>query len=192
MSDAVDDPGRVGGDACDESVADGALVARTRSGSPDALARLYRRYGRMVYHVAFRFLADESDAEDLLHDVFVGLPEALRHYEERGRFEPWLKRVAVRAALMKLRTRRPHEPLTALPSGLDPLGATPEERVELRRAVSALSDEQRAVLMLKEVEGYTHAEIGDSLGISEGASAARLHRALTALRKALDIDGREG
>lgn len=139
----------------------------------------------MVYHVAYRFLASEEDAQDVVQDVFAGLPEAVRTYEERGRFPFWLKRLAVRAALMALRARDRRREDRFPETGSFPSTSTDPSRVPeyiaTRRAIARLSDEQRIVLMLKQVEGYSHAEIGELLGISEGASAARLHRALRRL-----------
>jgi|GEM_PF-268208 len=171
----------------DEAHSDAELVQRVLSGSPRALAALYRRHGPMVHRVAYRFLASEQDAQDLLQDVFVGLPDALRVYEERDRFEHWLKRLAVRTSLMVLRTRkrRREDPIVepshfASPAETDHPGRV-TDHLAVRRAIARLSDEQRVVLMLKQVDGYSHAEIGDLLGISEGASAARLYRALRRL-----------
>ncbi len=179
----------------EDDLSDAALVLRVRADSPDALAALYRRHGPMVYHVAYRFLASEPDAQDVLQDVFAGLPEALRRYEERDRFAYWLKRLAVRASLMMLRARerrredRLPDTETFTSRAHDPQGTA--DSIATRRAIARLSDEQRIVLMLKQVEGYSHAEIGRLLGISEGASAARLHRALRRLWELLGETGRE-
>lgn len=177
------------------AVSDAVLVCRVRAGSARALAALYRRHGPMVYHVAYRFLASEQDAQDVLQDVFVGLPEALRVYEERERFEYWLKRLAVRASLMALRARqrRREDRLADVPE-LASRANEPErvpEILSVRRAIARLSDEQRVVVMLKEVEGYSHAEIGRLLGISANASAARFYRALRRLWELLGDHGKE-
>lgn len=169
---------------------DDVLVQHVLDGSADALAVMYRRHGEMVASVAFHFLASEQDAQDVLHDVFVGLPEALRKYREQGRFQQWLKRVAVRTSLMRLRTRRRRreehfsKAERSISSTSSDIARVPD-LVALRRAMNDLSDEQRSVLILKQLEGYSHAEIGQLLGISEGASAARLHRALRRLWKVL-------
>jgi RNA polymerase sigma-70 factor (ECF subfamily) len=164
---------------------DAELVRRVRAGSPEGLAELYRRHSEMVYHVAYRFLTSEDDAEDVLQDVFAGLPEALRAYQERDRFEFWLKRVAVRAALMLLRSRERRReerlPEARAPRSQSPDAETVAKYVATRRALRQLTPDQRVVLILKQVEGYTHAEIGELLGISEAASAGRLHRALRKL-----------
>src|SRR5919199_6553251 len=82
------------------------LAARARAGSADALAELYARTGPALAALARRLTGSREEAEDVLHDVFLGLPEALRHYDERGRLEQWLRRVTARVALPRLRARR--------------------------------------------------------------------------------------
>jgi hypothetical protein len=108
------------------------------------------------------------NAEDVLHDVFVGLPEALRRYDERGRLEPWLKRVTARVALSRLRSQRPRQDIDVEMAATVPV-RTAEELITLDAAVAALSPSLRAVLVLKEIEGFSHAEIAVMLGISKGA-----------------------
>jgi RNA polymerase sigma-70 factor (ECF subfamily) len=80
-------------------VPDALLVRRARAGEGEALGQLYDRYAGALFALASRLLDAPEDAEDVLHDVFVGLPEALRHYQEQGRLGAWLKRLTVRAAL---------------------------------------------------------------------------------------------
>src|SRR4029077_16448433 len=126
-----------------------------------------------------------EDAEDVLHDVFVGLPEALGRYEERGSFGAWLKRVTARVALMRLRSGKRRREVGLYDAGRAEPPDT-AERDGLQAAVDTLPDHLRAVLVLKEIEGYAHAEIGELLGISEGASRARLARALKRLREELE------
>jgi RNA polymerase sigma-70 factor (ECF subfamily) len=62
----------------------GSLIAEARTGSPDALAGLYLEHGAALFRLAYRLVGTREDAEDVVHDVFVGLPEALQRYEERG------------------------------------------------------------------------------------------------------------
>src|SRR5215813_2372677 len=82
-----------------------AAPARTLSDA-DTIAELYRRHADALLAVAYRLLLSRADAEDVVHDLFVGLPEALQKYEERGRMESWLKRIVVRLALSRLRFKR--------------------------------------------------------------------------------------
>ncbi len=149
----------------------------------ETIAEIYRRHADALIATAYRLLLSRADAEDVVHDLFVGLPAALRKYEERGRMEGWLKRIVVRLALSRLRRRR-H---VALDESTDRgvAAADPVNRVAIERALAGLAPALRAVLVLREVEGFTHAEVASMLGISVGASEVRLHRALRRLRAEL-------
>jgi RNA polymerase sigma factor (sigma-70 family) len=151
---------------------------------PDALAALYARYAPVMMRVAYHLTGSRADAEDVLHDVFLTLPDALRRYEERGRLEAWLVRLTARAALTRGRRRR-----RAAETPIDNKAITrtsPDvDRVDIQSALRALPSSLRAVVVLKEIEGYSHAEIAKILGISVGASEVRLCRAMRRLREAL-------
>ena len=162
---------------------DAELVVATRSGDMTALAELYRRHARALMAVAYRLLGSPDRAEDVLHDVFVGLPEALRKYDERGTLLPWLKRVTARVALGTLRRDRIAGEVDIEAAGaIHARAREPERRMTVESALAAIPAGLRAVVVLKEIEGFTHAEIADMLGISRGASEVRLHRALSAMR----------
>lgn len=164
---------------------DAALAASVASGDPAAMGALYDRYASTLLAVAFRLLMSRPDAEDVVHDVFVGLPEALRRYEERGSLVSWLKRVTVRVALSRIR----HEgarPIHELDDTLATPTRDPHTAIDIDTAVARLQPKLRAVLVLKEIEGYSHAEIAQMTGISEGASKVRFHRAVRALRTMLE------
>ena len=163
------------------------IIADARAGSTDALAALYRDHADALMAVAHRLLMSVPDAEDVVHDVFVGLPEALRRYEERGSFAAWLKRITVRVALSRIRSEQRSVEL----EHADGIAAAPRDvvgNIALADAVAALSPSLRVVLVLREIEGFTHAEISTMLGISTAASEVRLHRALRALRTMLKED----
>lgn len=156
-------------------------------GDVSLLRTLYDRHGQSVYRAAYRITGSHDDAEDVLQEVFIGLPEALRGFEGRGSLEGWLHRIATRAALAKLRTqrRRAETPLhEALP---EPAQRSDQsiDRAALQSALSRLPDRLRLVFVLREVDGYTHAEIAEILGIRPGTSEVRLHRAKDALRTLL-------
>ena len=165
---------------------DAELALDARRGAPDALAALYRRHASALLAVAYRLLMSREDAEDVVHDVFVGLPEALARYDERGALGAWMKRVTVRVALTKLRREE-----TRAEVALDtaPVARAPERDpatgISVADAMASLSPALRAVVVLKEIEGYTHTEIAEMLGISRGAAEVRLHRALRQLRAIL-------
>lgn len=165
-----------------------ALIDAVRAGTPEALAALYREHGSALYRLAYRLTGTREDAEDVVHDVFVGLPEALAQYEERGKFTSWLKRVTARVALSRLRNRKRRREVSLDLGDQGPSPSANPDTVALELAVSGLPDRLRAVVMLREVEGYSHREVAELLGISVGASRVRAARGLARLRRALEND----
>lgn len=163
---------------------DARLVADVRRGDPAALAELYRAHSPALFALARHLLGSRADAEDVLHDVFVGLPDALKRYEERGRLAAWLKRVTARVALNRLRSAERRREATL--DDVHQSRATGLDSLMLADAVAALPDGLRAVFVLKEVQGFSHAEIAALLEITRGTSEVRLHRAVRLLRTLLD------
>jgi len=164
----------------------GADTNGARHGDPAALSVLYDEFGARLYRLAYRVTGSREDAEDVLQDVFVGLPEALGRYDERGQLGAWMKRVTLRVALMRLRSsnRRREVRLDAaadIPAHDSDAAAT----ADVQGAIDALPDRLRLVLVLKELEGYSHSEVAEALGITVGASRVRLLRALKVLRRRL-------
>jgi len=164
------------------------LVGQVAAGDTDALAALYRLHGAALFRLARRLTASVEDAEDVLHDLFVGLPESIHKYHERGSLIGWLKRVLVRLALMRLRAERRrhevdlHEGISEAVAGraADDFG-----RLDVERVMATLPSDMRTVLVLRQTEGYSHQEIAALLGITPGASRVRLSRAITLLKAAL-------
>lgn len=164
------------------------LLRRARERDASAIGALYDRYADALFRTAYRISGSRQDAEDAVHDLFVGLPDALKRYEDRGQFDAWLTRVVVRIALMRARAERGRR--TSVLDNAAGVAAADRtdaqvEHSELQRAVMHLPDALRIVFVLKQVEGYSHDEIGVLLGISAGASRVRLARALAALRQSL-------
>ncbi|HEX8274616.1 MAG TPA: sigma-70 family RNA polymerase sigma factor [Longimicrobiaceae bacterium] len=165
-----------------------SVLERAAGGDAAALAELYGRYGEAVHRLAFRLTGSAAGAEDVLQDVFVGLPEALRSYAGRGSLEGWIRRVAARTALMRMRGERRRREVALDPREEPAARSDPGavvERTAIERALAALPDGLRAVFVLREVEGYSHAEIAGLLGIRPGTSEVRLFRAKKLLRTLL-------
>ncbi len=152
----------------------------------DALSIVYQHHAGVLTGVAFRLTGSRSDAEDVVQDLFVGLPGALTRYDERGRFLHWLRRLVVRLALMRLRAdRRRRE--WSLDEVIEAGGnSLPAEPSPLQDALRGLEPDDRAIVILKVVEGYSHSEIAELLGIRRGTSEVRLHRALARLRQSME------
>jgi RNA polymerase sigma-70 factor (ECF subfamily) len=165
------------------------LIRRARSGSMEALGELYARHGDRVYRVAVGLLNGSADAEDVLQDVFVGLPVALRTFDETRELAPWLAQVTARIALERLRSARRRQQREGAYGREHEGVVTPSSFIstdaELSRALASLPEGMRLVLLLREVEGLPHESIASLLGISPSASAVRLHRALKRLRELL-------
>lgn len=164
---------------------DARLAADAARGHPDALGALYSRYAKQLLAVAYRLLQSGEEAEDVVHDVFVGLPEALRRYEERQSLGAWLRTITARVALMRLREQSARPAAALDEQNLPAKASTLDAALTIEQALRVLSPSLRAVLVLKEIEGFSHAEIAAMLDISVGASEVRLHRALQTLRTML-------
>ena len=170
-----------------------ALLDRLRAGDADALTQLFARHGERAYATAYRLTCSVDDARDVVQDVWVALPDASVTYEGRGSFEGWLNRLVVRTALMRLRSAKRRRE-SALPDDAStdaPQAARRDapdailDRMAIEQALAALPEHLRAVFVLREVEGYSHAEIAEVLGLRKGTSEVHLFRARQQLRALL-------
>ena len=162
-------------------------IERVQSHDMAALGEMFTEYGDLVYRAAFRLTGSRADAEDVTQELFIRLPGAVRGFTgAAANFPGWIRRVAVRQALMLLRGGRRRREVSV--EGVAALMAPTDrslERLTLDAALRRLPDEHRTVFLLKEVEGYDHAEIAELLGISSANSEVRLHRARRRLRDLL-------
>ena len=173
--------------ALDSNAAFRSLLERTQSSDMSALGQLFTEYGDMVFRSALRLTGSRTDAEDVTQELFMRLPGAVRGFTgSSSNFPGWLRRVAVRQALMHLRSgRRRREVSVESVSALTMPVVGSLDRLTIDAALARLSDEHRTVFLLKEVEGYDHSEIAEVLGISTANSEVRLHRARRQLRDLL-------
>jgi RNA polymerase sigma-70 factor (ECF subfamily) len=170
---------------------DAELARRAAGGEVRAFEALYRSHAARV-HGAMRRLCGgvEARAQELTQDAFVRAWQKLPGFRFESRFGTWLYRLAINVALMDLRARRGAEDQE---STLDetvlqlaaPQARVREHGIDLERSVAALPPRARAVLVLHDIEGWTHEEIGTELGMAIGTSKAQLHRARGLLRRAL-------
>ncbi|HEV7992577.1 MAG TPA: RNA polymerase sigma factor [Gemmatimonadaceae bacterium] len=164
-----------------------ARLAALARGEEAELSALYAEFGDLVFRTARRLTGNREDAEDVTQEVFVKLALAVAGFTgDFTQFPAWLRRIAVRASLMRLRTGRRRremdtEDVAALVSASDAV----LDRLSIEAALQRLSVEHRTVFLLKEVEGYDHREIAELVGISVANSEVRLHRARRHLRELL-------
>jgi len=186
------------------------LLAALRAGDDRAYEELVRSHGGRLLAVARRYLPSEEDAQDAVQEAFLSAFRSLDRFEGGSRLSTWLHRIVVNAALMKLRSRRrkPEQPIEELLPRFREDGHmerpadrwsrradTPAERTEaralVRKAIDALPDSYRTVLLLRDIEELDTEETAQAMGISPNAVKTRLHRARQALRTLLEPHFRE-
>lgn len=170
------------------------LVERARTGERDAFEALFRETHVRIYNL-FRALGFSRDeAADLTQETYVKAWQSLDGLREPERFVPWLFRIARNQAkdLLKYRSRHPQVELDELSVLVDPQGDRPWQAVEseeleneVRRAVAALPESQRAPLILYHFQNMPVAEIASALGVPFGTVLSRLARARAALARRL-------
>lgn len=162
-----------------EDEADSALASR---GDVAAFERLYRRHAPRVHSLARRLLG-ASDADDAVQDVFVRAWNKVSTFRGESVFATWLHRLATNVCLRRAeRERRANFDAAAEPDALPSREMEPGLRLDLAAALDRLTPAVRYVVVLFDLEGYSHEEIADMLGISADSSKMRLHRGRTALR----------
>jgi len=184
---------------------DAALLARLRAGDAAAYESWVRASAPRVLRVVRRLLRNEQDAQDVTQDAFFSAFRHLASFDGSARLSTWLHRIAVNAALMRLRSKRrhPEEPIDERLPRFDAQGehehapwawaargdaalGSAQVRKAVRAAIDELPDLYRDVLLLRDIEELTTEEAAVALGITIPALKTRLHRARLALREGLD------
>jgi RNA polymerase sigma factor (sigma-70 family) len=180
------------------SVVSESLLAACRRGEETAQHRLYNLLAYQLMGVCLRYCPSRADAEDALQNAFVRIFTRLEQYRGDGPFEAWARRVTVHTALHAVEQQRRHashlsfdpedeaDPAAQLPSA-DPLAFESMAAADLLQQLAALPPGYRTVLNLYAIEGYTHPEIAQLLGISEGTSKSQLARARHLLAQRLGL-----
>jgi RNA polymerase sigma-70 factor (ECF subfamily) len=165
------------------------LILDVQEGSHEAFRGLVELHMRRVYDLAFGFVNDHDDAEDIAQEVFVKVYHSIRHFRHESGFSTWLYRITANTSLDRLKQRRrTHARLVPMDEsqingvtinpGTDHIDA--DARVE--RALHELPTLQRAVVMLRHLEGFSTKQVSDILHCSEGTVKTHLHRGLKKMR----------
>ena len=179
----------------EESDAD--LVLRVRRGDRGAADRLLERYLRACRAVALAVTGSAADADDVCQDAFVAAMERIDDCREPARFGGWLLQIVRNRARNHLRDQRLRdaEPLDDEPAGggLSPAEALDRHELgrQLESALAALPEAQREIVLLHDLEGWKHAEIGERLELPAGTVRSHLHHARRRLRQILSREEME-
>ena len=182
--------------------ADWALVEQCASGDEDACARLVTDHQRMVYQLGLHLLGDSQEAMDLSQEVFLRVFRTLPQFRGQSALRTWIYRIALNQAANRQRwwRRRHQSRQVALEEHAETHGELPDRRQDampdtvLQRretagrvwsALEALPFDQRAVIVLREIDGLSYDEMAGSLGVAVGTVKSRLARARQSLREEL-------
>lgn len=190
-------------------VSEAALVEAMQAGEPWAFERFIRIHGGRVKAVAERYLRNQEDAHDVVQETFIAAFKAIGAFEGKAQLSTWLHRIAINAALRRLRTleRRHEEDSPAELEGLLPefagegkhskppkaFGEAPEAhlmreevRTNVRAAIDQLPEKYRVALLLRDIDGLDYDAVAEHLEVSANAAKIRVHRARQALRTLLE------
>lgn len=182
---------------------DEELVTRSMGGDPESFNQLIKRWERPIYALAYRTIGREDDARDVVQETFLRAFRGLSGFKGQAKFSSWLYRITLNLCRDWMRRQR-RAPVMATPDGVDLVELAGEsEDVEsaeaavarkdlgraVARAMTALPEEQRSAIVLKEYHGLTFQEIADLLGCPLSTVKTRLYQGLTILRKELERSG---
>lgn len=180
------------------------LLASLRAGDDAAYEEIVRLYGGRMLAAARRILASDDDAAEVVQEAFLSAFKAIDRFQGDSKIGTWLHRIAINAALMRLRSlkRREGRIEDLLPSYTETGGfaAMPdpwsedvdarllrdEARDVVRARIDELPENYRVALLLRDIEGFTNEELAEALGVTVNAAKIRVHRARQALRTLLD------
>lgn len=171
-------------------VLDALVLQRAKRGDSAAMEAIYRLYSRSCYNLALRILGEAAAAEDVVQDVFLRMMDTIKGFRGDAPFGAWLKRMTANATIDVLRRNRhmdsedAEERIANTESGQAPA----ESGVDAWSLLMQLGPRARAIVLLHEMEGYTHKELSRLFGQSESYSKSVLARALKRLGM-LAVDG---
>lgn len=181
-------------------------IKRCQEGDSEAFGELVTLYENKILNYCYRMLGNRTDAEDATQEVFVKLYRFIGSFTGQSAFSTWLYKIASNVCLDYLRKNKKHtSDIVSLHQqnaegeefllNIEDKGLTPYESAQMSEAQRALalaleqlSEDQRKVVVLRDVEGLSYEEIGEVMGIAEGTVKSRINRARLALKKLLEKD----
>ncbi len=176
------------------------IIRRCQTGDISALKELYDAYGQRVYRLCLRMMGEPVDAEDTAQQVFLRVFQQASKFSGQSAFSTWIYRLAANHCLNALKGRKRNTavsildmpdavlPSDAVPSPVE-VAANADDRALAARLLSALGPDDRAIIVLREIEGLSYRQVAYVLDVPIGTVMSRLHRARQALRAATEETG---
>lgn len=164
------------------------LIHNCKNNDRDAQAKLYREYAKKLYATSLKYSRNKVEAEDNLQDSFMVIFEKIGQYNFKGSFEGWLRRITVNTVLQKYRGKGVFEVVNERVLKDEPVSVYEEDiSIDyLLGIVQELPDRYRLVFNLYVLDDYSHQEIAEMLGISQGTSKSNLARARMILKNKVE------
>ena len=178
------------------------LISKSKAGDRQAFSALVEKYQSKIINMSYGMLSDQEDAYDAAQEVFIKVFRSIDSFEEKSSFSTWIYRITVNVCNDMLRKRQRKISALSLSSTADgdeekvleikddaptpqDTAETNETQLEVRRAISELSDEYKTVITLFDLEGLSYDEISSIINVPVGTVKSRLSRARSALKKNL-------
>lgn len=180
------------------------IIRSVLRGNVNDFEKLVTAYEKNVYNIALRMVGDPEDAADMTQETFIKAYRALSSFRGDSKFSSWLYRIASNVCLDFLRSRSRHPQVSLSSAGEDDrttfelpdMSQNPEEQLmkklsmeAVRRGLEQLPEQQRQILVLRELGGLSYAELAQTLGLEEGTVKSRIFRARKRLCALLLCDG---
>ncbi len=188
------------------SVSERLLIGRLKERDEQAFNEIVRLYGDKVFSLVYRMIGSRAEAEDIAQEVFITVFKTIDGFRGEAKFSTWLLRIAANQSKNRIKylARRATDPegleddagaseasshlapLTGQIDGPDVIMEAAELDVLMQRAIAALDEDQRLLVILRDVEEMSYEEIGEVTALPEGTIKSRLHRARMAIKEWLD------
>lgn len=173
-----------------------SLIKQCIEGNTEKYAILVERHKNMLYNVAFRMLGDVEAAHDITQESFISAYRALQDFKKKSKFSTWLYTITINKCKDYLKSKKPHIPIDDISEMVTSTKENPEEELNkkqllkgLQKALNALPEDYREVIVLKHIEGLDYREMEAILGVNINALKVRTHRGREMLKRLLKETG---
>ncbi len=173
-------------------MASDSTVGRLREHPPDLFDfdTIYQQHSGWMYALACRWLSAPAEAEDAMQDTFLTFYRRAPQIEHPSKIGAWLKRVLINTCIDRLKNAKKHRAEELRADASDGAPAHNELEIDLAEVTARLPEKLRQVFLLHDVEGFTHREVAEFMGITDGTSKSQLFHARRFLRKQITAERR--